>query len=605
MKKITLTISLLLGTIVYSQTINLPSIPQEGVTYESLSMDTYYSLANDGPWDFSTVQTVSDSDVGFLPIGLSEYSPTTYPNTTHIKSYYQGSQSVIQFIGFTETGYTYNGENSIINTNYATPVTTIPYPFNVGDIHSDAIYGTPFDCAACPPSMFRDHEVTTEALGSGSVTMPDGTVYDNVVHVSQLQIFTDAQTGSSPCITTRQTNFLWAADLGMALVETYDQFNSGACSFPAVQFTRFFNGIQDCPAPVISSWQMTSDGVIIDGSNSPSATGYQLEYSPNAFTPGDGSATVVEFASFPHTLTGLASGSYYFAMRSVCGDGVYSDYIGPDLWSTSGCPAAYSLPYSNDFEDFDAWQACNTYFDSDGDNNYWNNANFDSDGDGIADNRYAASYSWLNGTILFPDNWVIFGPIDLTNVNDAELTWKAMGGDPDWCSENYSVYIGTEPTVSNLLGSAVSFNETFPPGTPGPGGVTPEPGCGLFAERSLDISAMVGNEVYIGFRHHNVSDMFVLLVDDLAVTSESLGVQDIEQALMNYFYDDVTKAVTINSSNAPLSELIVYNMLGQVVSEKTTTKSSETIDMSTFDKGVYIIKAFSELGTKTMRVINY
>ena len=97
----------------------------------------------------------------------------------------------------------------------------------------------------------------------------------------------------------------------------------------------------------------------------------------------------------------------------------------------------------------------------------------------------------------------------------------------------------------------------------------------------------------------------VLLVDDLAVTSESLGVQDIEQALMNYFYDDVTKAVTINSSNAPLSELIVYNMLGQVVSEKTTTKSSETIDMSTFDKGVYIIKAFSELGTKTMRVINY
>lgn len=370
-----------------------------------------------------------------------------------------------------------------------------------------------------------------------------------------------------------------------------------------------FSYSQGCPTPVITQWNMTNDGIDFNGTNNASVVGYELEYSSTTFTPGDGTATVYQFDSFPHTLSGLAAGTYYFAMRSDCGGGNFSDYIpsndSPAQYTTSSCESLYSLPYSNDFEDFDAWQACNTYFDSDGDNNYWNNANFDSDGDGIADNRYAASYSWLNGTILFPDNWVIFGPIDLTNVNDAELTYKAMGGDPDWCSENYSVYIGTEPTVSNLLGSAVSFNETFPPGTPGPGGVTPEPGCGLFAERSLDISAMVGNEVYIGFRHHNVSDMFVLLVDELAVTSESLGVQNIEQAMMNYFYDDVAKAVTINSSNAPLSELIVYNMLGQVVFEKTTTKSSETIDMSTFDKGVYIIKAFSELGAKTMRVINY
>ncbi|MBK43699.1 MAG: hypothetical protein CMC83_07565 [Flavobacteriaceae bacterium] len=361
-----------------------------------------------------------------------------------------------------------------------------------------------------------------------------------------------------------------------------------------------------CPSPSITGWTMTNDGVEFNGTNDSSITGYELEYSPSTFTPGDGTATLYQFDSFPHTLTGLASGTYYFAMRSVCSNGSYSDYIGPDPWTTSNCVGLYTLPYSNDFEDFDAWQSCNTYFDSDGDNNYWNNILYDSDGDGTVDNRYAASFSYDNNAgPLTPDNWVIFGPIDLANVNDATMTWKAMGTDQNWCAENYSVYVGTEPTVSNLLGSAVSFSETFPSGTPGPGGGTFEPGCGSFADRSLDISAMVGNQVYVGFRHHGVTDMYVLAVDELAVTSESLGVQNIEQTMMNYFYDDVAKAVTINSSNAPLSELIVYNMLGQVVSEKTTTKSSETIDMSTFDKGVYIIKAFSELGTKTMRVINY
>ena len=120
-----------------------------------------------------------------------------------MKSFLSGDQQVVQFPGFTSAGYTYNGENSIIINNYSTPLTIMPYPFSVGDSHSDAVYDIEFTCPICPPYMFRDHEITTEALGSGTVTMPDGTVFENVVLVEHVAVFSDAQTGSSPCITTR------------------------------------------------------------------------------------------------------------------------------------------------------------------------------------------------------------------------------------------------------------------------------------------------------------------------------------------------------------------------------------------------------------------
>jgi hypothetical protein len=109
-----------------------------------------------------------------------------------------------------------------------------------------------------------------------------------------------------------------------------------------------------CYVPAITSWNMTLDGVVFDGTNQEDAIGYTVEYSETTFTPGDGTATVYEFDSFPHTLTGLAEGTtYYFTMQSNCEDSV-SDWIGsPDEWTTTFIGAtAYapivieSIPYA-------------------------------------------------------------------------------------------------------------------------------------------------------------------------------------------------------------------------------------------------------------------
>ena len=96
----------------------------------------------------------------------------------------------------------------------------------------------------------------------------------------------------------------------------------------------------------------------------------------------------------------------------------------------------------------------------------------------------------------------------------------------------------------------------------------------------------------------------MLNIDNLSVTSESLGVNNINEVEVNYNYNKTTKVVTINSPNILLSDLIVYNMLGQVVTQKSSNRNSETINMSSFGKGVYIVKVFSENGSNTIRLIN-
>ena len=240
MKKITILLLMLCG-ITYGQTLQMPNIPAEGVTYSTVSQNAIISI--DQPWNYSSLNPIDVSTVSMQLIEDSQYSPSLYPNATHVKYSTSGDQDVVQFPGFTETGYSYNGELSIIENNYDSPLIINPYPFTVGDTHSDAIYQVEFTCPVCPPYMFRDHEVTSEAMASGPVTMPDGTVHENVVLIYSIATFSDAQTGSSPCVTTRESVFFWSEDFGIPIIESFYQSSAGACSFDDVQFTRFLTGV--------------------------------------------------------------------------------------------------------------------------------------------------------------------------------------------------------------------------------------------------------------------------------------------------------------------------------------------------------------------------
>ena len=234
MKKHLLIIFLALSQIAFSQTLEMPNFPDGVIIYDVSIKNQFIDFSEDGDWDFSEVTTDSDSAVQITPISDSP-DAGDYPNATHVK-YEDGN---ILFLGFEPTQYTYNGEQTFIDDSYVTPLVLIPYPFNVGETHTDGVFNIPFTCSGCPPELYRDHEVVTSSLSSGSVTMPDGFVYNNVTLVKITNTFTDGQTGSSPCITTLEQWLWWAEGYAIPIVESRTFSNSGQCAPPPPDYTKF------------------------------------------------------------------------------------------------------------------------------------------------------------------------------------------------------------------------------------------------------------------------------------------------------------------------------------------------------------------------------
>ena len=348
-----------------------------------------------------------------------------------------------------------------------------------------------------------------------------------------------------------------------------------------------------CPYPQVTSWSMTGDGASFDGTNQESVVGYQIEYSTSPFVGGDGSASVYEFDSFPHEMAGVLEPgtTYYMTIQSVCANGVsgWADngMDGPDQWTTSTCQSSYSLPYFNDFGEVDAsgnqpnaeaistWSNCNSFYNLDSDSvspgyiNFWHIMP-------LGDNVIAISYSWYNGTILDPDNWFILGPIDLTNEPDALLTWDAQTGSVDYL-DTYSVYIGTSNNNEDLINSSlVSFSETL----------TAED-VGAFNTKELDISAAVGNEVYVAFRHHASYDMSAVAIDNVSITS-TLSNEEFSIENLNYSYNIDSKELTIDASEM-LTKVNIYNLLGQEVISNDVNGYNVNMNLSELNGSVYVV----------------
>lgn len=161
-----------------------------------------------------------------------------------------------------------------------------------------------------------------------------------------------------------------------------------------------------------------------------------------------------------------------------------------------------------------AFPAGFTTEDLDGDGNEWETTS----GWGTYDpfttaGIIASSRSW-NGAALTPDNFMTFGPIDLTSASGTVvLQWNCGSMQAGWYEEEYSVYIGTASSSTGLIPTGAIHNEILS---------APE----IMFNRSVDISAHIGSSVYIGFRHHNTVDMNMIGVDDIVV--KTLSPADIE-----------------------------------------------------------------------------
>ena len=163
-----------------------------------------------------------------------------------------------------------------------------------------------------------------------------------------------------------------------------------------------------------------------------------------------------------------------------------------------------TFPYSMGFESTEL-VACWTSLDADNDGNGWTllseNGISSTHGGGDAITSASSNHST-------PDNWLISPTIDLTNQSNVLLSWYDYGGGNNNYAEHYSVYISTTGTNIRDFTNQVFSTTIASPQT--------------WILRTVDLSAYTNQQIHIAFRHHNCTNMYCLILDDITISANTV-----------------------------------------------------------------------------------
>ena len=100
---------------------------------------------------------------------------------------------------------------------------------------------------------------------------------------------------------------------------------------------------------------------------------------------------------------------------------------------------------------------------------------------------------------LYPDNWLISAS-PVTVPDKAVFSVYAGGQDPDWAEEVFALYVGETQDITSMVKVGGDFVASP-----------------AMTEYTADLADFAGESVYIAIRHYNISDMYMLNIDDVSV----------------------------------------------------------------------------------------
>lgn len=167
---------------------------------------------------------------------------------------------------------------------------------------------------------------------------------------------------------------------------------------------------------------------------------------------------------------------YEEGFGGVGGPSSDNHYTGPSV--NAGCPTTFSFDW--DTGDLQGW----TLIDADGDGHNWENRN-----------GYLASDSYDHEAwqALTPDNFIV-SPQKYT-ISAASVLQYNIGCTSDEFLEHYGVFVSTNGNTA-----PTDFELVFEEGIDNYG----------FAERTLSLESYAGLDVYIAFRHYDVTDAYTV-----------------------------------------------------------------------------------------------
>ena len=231
MKKTIITLLVLSSSYVGAQTISCPNLPW-GMTMEFDQINDTVPVSNNGPWDFSTLQPGVTYEMKVLPLDSSVHA-SNYPNATHVLKSANGEF----FLSYDSSGLKSHGKvTSTTTSSYADALTLVPFPFNSTLNHADSMAST-LVWNTLTANVTEKAEV--EGIANGSVTMPDGTTYQNAVVLSTVRT---TVTGPSPFGTyltvEEHSKVFWLQDYALPVIEVLHVFSNGDLVFKRSLFLQ-------------------------------------------------------------------------------------------------------------------------------------------------------------------------------------------------------------------------------------------------------------------------------------------------------------------------------------------------------------------------------
>ena len=164
------------------------------------------------------------------------------------------------------------------------------------------------------------------------------------------------------------------------------------------------------------------------------------------------------------------------------------------------------IHFSDDFQDGDAngW----TLVDDDGDGNNWAVGDWSNVGASVPEfDSSLVSRSWDGNNGLYPDNFAISSPIDLSSATTTNFQLSYSFGTAQattYFAEHYAVYITTSNVVADIKNATPLVDETLTQG-------------GRQVKTITLDNSLIGQTVYLTFRHYNTFDMNTMIVDDVII----------------------------------------------------------------------------------------
>ena len=221
-----------------------------------------------------------------------------------------------------------------------------------------------------------------------------------------------------------------------------------------------------------------------------------------------------------YTFNGLnAATPYVIGVQAIC-DG--NDSASMTIFSvTTSCADITMLPY---IEGFEGGLGCWTTVNGSADGMPWTY---------VVDPSYAhsgssaaASFSYYNYSPMHTNAWLISPKVVLPTTTDSiMLSWwhKVHAGYP---SEHYDVVLST--TTADTAAFTTTLLSVDPDST------------NNYVQKSVNLAAYAGQEVYIAFHHHNSYDQYFLFIDDIALNVGGIYVPDPDTLTLTFAVNDAT-----------------------------------------------------------------